>query len=66
MQTALTKILKKNKEGTIAIVAPEPLASVIHGYLLQREVGDMWKGGEVCGKWEAINLEPQTLVPTES
>ena len=66
VQTAVTKILKKNKEGTIAIVAPEPLASVIHGYLLQRDVGDMWKGGEVCGKWEAITLEPQTLVPTES
>jgi len=66
VQSALAKILKKNKDGTIAIVAPEPLASVVHGYLLQQEVGDMWKGGEVCGKWEAITLEPQSLVPTES
>jgi phosphoserine phosphatase len=66
VQTALTKIFKKYKEGAIAVVAPEPLASVIHCYLHHREVGDMWKGGEVCGKWEAIKCEPQSLVPSES
>ena len=66
MQAALAKILKKHKQGTLAIVAPEPLASVIHSYLLHCEVSDLWKGGEVCGKWEAISLEPQTVVPSES
>jgi probable phosphoglycerate mutase len=66
VQAALAKILKKYKQGTLAIVAPEPLASVIRGYLLHCEVSDLWKGGEVCGKWEAISLEPETLVPSES
>jgi probable phosphoglycerate mutase len=66
IQAALTKILKKHKQGTIAVVAPEPLASVIHSYLLQCEVGDLWKGGNACGKWEAITLQPDRLVPSES
>jgi broad specificity phosphatase PhoE len=66
VQTALAKLLKKHKQGTIALVVPEPLASVVHGYLSQREFGDFWKGGSVCGKWEVISLEPQSLVPTQS
>ena len=66
VQAAIAKILKKHKQGTLAIVAPEPLASVIHAYLLHCEVSDLWKGGEVCGKWEAITLAPETLVPSES
>jgi broad specificity phosphatase PhoE len=66
VQAALAKLLKKHKQGTIALVVPEPLASVVHGYLSQREFGDLWRGGSVCGKWEVISLEPQSLVPTQS
>jgi len=66
LQAALCKILKKHKQGTIALVVPEPLASVVHGYLAHCEVGGLWKGGSVCGKWEVISLEPQTLAQSES
>src|SRR5262245_39657546 len=59
VQAAIAKILKKNKQGTLALVVPEPLASVVHGLLSQKQIGDIWKGGGVCGKWEIINLEPQ-------
>ncbi len=64
VQIALAKILKKHKEGTIGLVVPEPLASVVHGYLSHSEIGDLWTGESVCGKWEVITLQPQSLAPS--
>jgi phosphoserine phosphatase len=54
VEAALTKIQKKHKEGVVALIAPEPLASVIQAYLSHQEVGDFWKGSSVCGKWEIL------------
>jgi phosphoserine phosphatase len=64
VQTALAKVLKKHKDGTIGLVVPEPLASVVLGYLSQSEIGDLWTGASVCGKWEVISLEPHSLAPS--
>jgi probable phosphoglycerate mutase len=66
VHAALTKILKKHKQGTIGLVMSEPLASLAQGYLSNCEIGDLWKGGSVCGKWEVISLEPQSLAPSQS
>lgn len=66
VQAAVTKILKKHKQGAVALVVPEPLASVIQSYLSQGEIGDFWKHGDVCGKWDVLSIEPHTLVPSES
>lgn len=64
VEAALHKVLKKYKQGTIALVMPEPLASVVRSGLSNGEVGDLWKGSSVCGKWEVISLEPRDLAPT--
>ncbi len=61
VQTALTKILKKHKEGTVALVIPEPLAGVVQGELLQQEIGDFWKTSSACGKWEVISGQLHAL-----
>jgi probable phosphoglycerate mutase len=53
---SLRKVLKKHKEGTIALVAPEPLASVVRHVLHQDEVTGLWKGSERCGVWETIEV----------
>ncbi len=67
VEAALTKILKKHKQGgTIALVVPEPLASVVQGYLSNCEIGEIWKDSSVCGKWEVITLEPQSVGPGQS
>jgi broad specificity phosphatase PhoE len=66
VSAALQKILKKHKEGAIALVIPEPLASIARGCLTACEVGDFWKNGEFCGKWEVITPQPAGLVPSES
>jgi broad specificity phosphatase PhoE len=62
VQAALTKTLKKHKEGPVALVVPEPLAGVVLGQLLQREIGDFWKTSSACGKWEMISNQPQDVV----
>lgn len=64
VEAALGKILKKYKHGMIALVMPEPLASVVRGGLSNSEIGDLWKGSSVCGKWEVISLEPRDLAHT--
>jgi broad specificity phosphatase PhoE len=66
VQTALSKILKKHKEGTIALVVPEPLAGVVQGYLMHREIGEFWTTSAVCGKWEVIAAEPQPVAQAHS
>ncbi len=66
VEAALTKVLKKHKEGAIALVLPEPLASLARSYLSNTEIGDFWKNGGFCGKWEVISPEPQTVAPGDS
>jgi probable phosphoglycerate mutase len=62
---ALRKLLKKHKlTGAIAIVAPEPLATVIHNVLCQDELARLWKSGMGCGKWEAIEVDLGASSPT--
>jgi broad specificity phosphatase PhoE len=66
VEAALTKLLKKHKEGTIALVIPEPLASIVRGTLSNSQIGDFWKNGTFCGKWEVIVPEAQAALPSDS
>ena len=66
VQQAIAKLVKKHKSGTIGLVVPEPLASVVHSYLAQCELGDLWKSGCGCGRWEVISFEPQSVAPASS
>jgi broad specificity phosphatase PhoE len=61
---ALSKILKKHKEGVIALVVPEPLAGVVHGCLAPAEFGDFWRTTSDCGKWEIIAGQLPSAVPS--
>jgi phosphoserine phosphatase len=53
---ALKKIVKRHKEGTIALVVPEPLASLVRTLLRPAELGDLWKAEGDCGRWELIEM----------
>jgi probable phosphoglycerate mutase len=59
-------MLKKHKEGAIAIVVSEPMASLVRSHLSGIEIGDFWKNGGFCGKWEVISPEPLPVAPRES
>jgi phosphoserine phosphatase len=61
VQTALAKLLKKHKsDGVLALIAPEPLASIIRHVLRHDEWGDLWRCS--CGKarWELVEA-PQAV-----
>lgn len=58
----LRRLQKKHKEGTIAIVVPEPLTSVVRHVLKQDELADLWQGSERCGMWEAIDVPDEVAV----
>ena len=61
VRAALQKLLKKHKSGTIAVVVPEPIASLVRSVLEHCDVGDLWKAECECGGWQAIDIEPQTV-----
>ena len=54
IESAMTKLLKRHKEGVIALVLPEPMASLVRCYLDQGELGDLWKATSVHGQWETL------------
>ena len=54
VDAALAKICKRHKHGTVALVVPEPLASIVRNRLNGAALGDLWKGSCACGSWEII------------
>jgi probable phosphoglycerate mutase len=61
VQVALAKLLKKHKaDGLVAIVAPEPLASVIRHALGGENWGDLWQGAKLRPRWQLID-PPQAV-----
>jgi probable phosphoglycerate mutase len=56
VQAAMAKLLKKHRDDAlVAIVAPEPLASVIRHALGQEEWGDLWQCSKCCAQWQVIS-----------
>jgi broad specificity phosphatase PhoE len=63
VQKSLKKLLKKHKRGVIALVVPEPLASIVCSSLKNTSLGDLWKSQLESGSWETVELEsPQQIV----
>jgi broad specificity phosphatase PhoE len=61
VRNVLGRLLRKHKQGTVGLVVPEPLASLVRAYLGRGEVGDLWQAGIVHGTWEIIDVEPHSL-----
>lgn len=58
VETAMTKLLKRHKEGVIAMVASEPLATLVRRFVTHEEIGDLWKALEEHGRWQIIAVNP--------
>jgi broad specificity phosphatase PhoE len=58
VRAAMTKLLKKHKDGVIAIVVPEPLASLVRRFIKNDGLGDLWKALGGHGRWEVLDVEP--------
>ena len=59
VRSMLAKIVKKHHGGVVALVASEPLASVIRSVIYDCALGDLWKRECECGNWELIEVAPQ-------
>lgn len=55
VRSTIQKLLRKHKSGVIALVAPEPVASLIRRELDQSDLGDLWKAECNCGRWEIVD-----------
>ncbi|MDA1048914.1 MAG: histidine phosphatase family protein [Planctomycetota bacterium] len=61
VDTALAKLIKKHKDGVVALIVPEPLTSVILSQLNDSALGDLWRAECRGGGWEAFQFEPGRL-----
>lgn len=57
VRQVLAKVLKKHRTGSIALVVPEPLASLVRSTLQHSDLGDLWKAECECGGWQVIEFE---------
>ncbi|MBC8352293.1 MAG: histidine phosphatase family protein [Planctomycetes bacterium] len=62
VEAALAKLIRKHKDGVVALIVPEPLTSVILSLLKECELDDLWKAECRGGGWEAFQLAPGGLV----
>lgn len=51
---AVRKVMKRSASGVIALVIPDPLASVVQSMLEGEEMRDLWSAETDAAKWELI------------
>jgi len=57
VKTALAKLLKKHKaDRLLALVVPEPLASVVRNLLRHDDWGDLWQSTTTTAQWQLIDI----------
>jgi probable phosphoglycerate mutase len=62
LQTALAKLVKKHKsQGLVALVLPEPLASLLCHLLRHDALGDLWNSRNGSTPWEIIDFVPEAV-----
>ena len=61
IRAAMAKLLKRHKNGVIALVVPEPLASLVRCLFNHGETGNLWKATSEHGRWEVLEVQPETL-----
>lgn len=63
VRMAMMKLLKRHKEGgVIALVVPEPLASLVRRFVHHGELGNLWKVTNGHGGWEVLEIEPEEIL----
>ena len=58
VEAAMTRLLKRHKEGVIAVVVREPMATLVRRFINHDELGDLWKTLEEHGRWQVLTVNP--------
>lgn len=61
VREVLARLVRKHRTGTIALVVPEPLASVVRANLCHCQMGDLWKAECEPGGWELIDVPSEKV-----
>jgi len=61
VQTLISRLLRKHRSGTVAIVVPEPLASFVRAFLSRSDLGDLWKAECEGGGWQLIDVRDESV-----
>ncbi len=62
VEKLIVKLCKKHANETIAVVIPEPLASLIASKLKETDLGDLWKSECDNGSWEMIDSDTHDTI----
>ncbi len=62
VESTLDKLVRKHRGGTICMVIPEPLASVVRCHLLGCDFSDVWTHQRDAGTWELLTLHQPVAV----
>jgi len=62
VRVLVSRLLRKHRSGTVAIVAPEPIASFVRAALGDAELGDLWKAECEVGGWQMIDIPEKVAV----
>ncbi len=62
VRSAMLRLLKKHRDGTIALVVPEPLASLVRRFICHADLGDLWQMSSGHGQWEALEVKPEEVL----
>ena len=62
VEKLIVKLCKKHANETIAVVIPEPLASLIAAKLKETDLGDLWKSECDNGSWEMIDSDTHDII----
>jgi hypothetical protein len=58
------RIVRRHRNGTVAVVVPEPLASIVRCILVHSELPNLWAVECDTGVWEAIDLAGERTLET--
>jgi len=56
IRSTMKRLLKKHKQGVIALVVPDPLASILRAHVENSQLGDLWKAECDFGGWELLDV----------
>lgn len=57
VSAALAKLFKKHKaDRVVALVVPEPLASVVRHLVTNEDYGDLWQRANLSAQWQLIDV----------
>ena len=61
VRSVVLRLIRKHRSGTVAIVVPEPLASLVRSTLNHGELGDLWKAECESGGWQMMDVQAEKV-----